>query len=61
MKLLVLVLEKVGKEPTGWQAECLYLALLLVVMEGDNEQGGTTGEDSGEGFYQWLIVARERD
>ena len=61
MKLLVLVLEKVGKEPTDWQAECLYSALLLVVMEGDNEQGGTTVEDSGEGFCQWLIVARQRD
>ena len=49
MKLLVLVLKKVGKEPTDWQAECSYSALLLVVMEGDNEQGGTTGEDSREG------------
>ena len=49
MKLLALALEKVGKEPMDWQADCLCLALLLVAMEGDDEQGSTTGEDSGGG------------
>ena len=29
--------------------ECLCLALLLVAKKGDDEQGGTTGEDSGMG------------
>ena len=37
MKLLALALEKVGKEPMDWQADCLCLALLLVAMEGDDE------------------------
>ena len=44
MKSLTLVLEKVGKEPIDWWVECLHLALLLVVMEGDDEWG-TTEED----------------
>ena len=47
MKLLALVLEKVGKQPMDWQADCLHLAQLLIVMEGDDEQGSTTGEASG--------------
>ena len=37
MKSLALALKNVGKEPMDWQAECLCLAQLLVVMEGDDE------------------------
>ena len=37
MKLLALVLAKVGKEPTDWWVECSHLVLPLVAMEGDDE------------------------
>ena len=49
MKLLVLVLEKVGKEPTDWKAECLWF--LPVVYCGKAE--GLT-MDEFEEAADWL-------
>ena len=38
-------LAKEGKELADWWADCLCFALLVIMMEGDDEWGATTGEE----------------